>query len=355
LPIKASPRAAGTGGGARKKEKGDRVRRREFLTLLGGAAASSALWTRAVGAQPPTRVRRVGVLSQGSASTHPTPVFQAFQHGLHELGWLEGQNLAIEWRFSEGSAEPLSRLAAELVRMPVDVIVASPTRPALAAKEATGTVPVVFIQVADPIGAGIVTNLARPGANVTGLSSMSADFGGKRLELLKEALPAAARVAVLWNRPSQGSIFVFRAMELASRQIGVELQDVGISDPNELRGAIRTAARARADAIMVLDDPVIVSYREQIVPLAAENALPIFSEYPDYADDGGLMAFGPNTAEIYHRGAIYVDRILKGAKPSDLPVEQPARFELVVNLKAAKALSLELAPTLVARADRVIE
>jgi len=325
------------------------------MTLLGGAAASSALRLRPAHAQPPAKVRRLGVLSQGPARAHPTPVFQEFRQALRELGWLEGQNLAIEWRFSEGSAEPLARLAAELVGLSVDLIVASPTAPALAAKQATGTIPVVFIHVADPVEAGIVANLSRPGANVTGLSSMATDLSGKRLELLKEVLPGAARVAVLWNRPSRGAALVLRELELAGRQLGLELKDIGVSDPGELKEAVQSAARARVAAVMVIDDPVIASYQPQIVPLADEAALPIFSLYSEYVEGGGLMAYGPSLPEIYRRGAIYVDRILRGARPSDLPVEQPAIFELAINLRTAKALGLDLAPTLIARATRVVE
>src|SRR5262245_1631455 len=312
--------------------------------------AASIYRPPAARAQP--KVRRLGVLSQGSTSTHPSPMFRTFRRGLRDLGWVEGQNLAIEWRFSEGNAEPLPRLAAELVGVPVELIVASPTRPALAAKEATSTIPIVFIQVADPVRSGIVTNLARPGANVTGMSAIGSDLSGKRLELLKEALPAAERVAVLWNRPSEGSVLVFRELQLSSRDIGVELQDVGISDPDELRGAVEFALRTHVGAIMVIDD---ASYQPQIVSLASKAALPLFSIYSDYADDGGLMAYGPSLQAIYWRGATYVDRILRGAKPSDLPVEQPSIFELVINLRTAKALGLDLAPTLLARATRVIE
>jgi putative ABC transport system substrate-binding protein len=282
-------------------------------------------------------------------------VFRTFRQGLRDLGWVEGQNLAIEWRFSEGSAEPLPRLAAELVSLPVDLIVASPTQPTLAAKEATSTIPIVFIQVADPVKSGIVANLARPGANVTGLSTIGSDLSGKRLELLKEALPGAERVAVLWNRPSEGSVLAFRELELASGQVGVSLQDIGVSDLAELRDAVESAARARVAAIMVIDDPVIASYRPQILSLASEAALPLFSIYSEYADDGGLMAYGTSLPAIYWRAAVYVDRILRGAKPSDLPVEQPSIFELVINLRTAKAFGLDLAPTLLARANRVIE
>lgn len=326
------------------------MRRRDFLSVLGAAMATASGPARA---QP--KLRRVGVLSQGSLQTHPTPTFRAFQQGLRELGWVEGQNLVIEWRFSEGSTEPLPRLAAELVGLPVELIVATPTPPALAAKEATSAIPVVFIQVADPVQSGVVTNLARPGANITGLSGMGSDLSGKRLELLKEALPSTARVAVLWHQPSQGSAVVFRELELASKQLGIELKSIAVSGPDELKDAVKSAAAARAAAIMLIDDPVIASYGLEIVSLASEAALPLFSIYSEYADAGALMAYGPSLRAIYWRGATYVDRILRGARPNDLPVEQPSIFELVINLRTAKALGLELAPTLLARANSVIE
>jgi putative ABC transport system substrate-binding protein len=261
----------------------------------------------------------------------------------------------VEWRFSEGSTEPLPRLAAELVGLPVELIVATPTPPALAAKEATSAIPVVFIQVADPVQSGVVTNLARPGANITGLSGMGSDLSGKRLELLKEALPSTARVAGLWHQPSQGSAVVFRELELASKQLGIELKSIAVSGPDELKDAVKSAAAARAAAIMLIDDPVIASYGLEIVSLASEAALPLFSIYSEYTEAGALMAYGPSLRAIYWRGATYVDRILRGARPNDLPVEQPSIFELVINLRTAKALGLELAPTLLARANSVIE
>jgi putative tryptophan/tyrosine transport system substrate-binding protein len=326
------------------------MRRREFLTFFGAALAASSAPARA---QP--KLRRLGVLSQGSLQTHPTPMFRVFRQGLHDLGWIEGQNLAIEWRFSEGSAEPLPRLAAELVGLPVELIVATPTRSALAAKEATSTIPVVFIQVVDPVQSGLVSNLARPGTNITGLSGMGSDLSGKRLELLKEALPSARRVAVLWHQPSQGSAVVFRELELASNQLRIELEPIAVSGPDELNDAVKSAAAARAAAMMLIDDPVIASYGLEIVSLASEAALPLFSIYSEYADAGALMAYGPSQRAIYWRGATYVDRILRGIRPNDLPVEQPSIFDLVINLRTAKALGLELAPTLLARANSVIE
>jgi putative tryptophan/tyrosine transport system substrate-binding protein len=326
------------------------MRRREFLSFLGAAAVAGSGPARA---QP--KIRRLGVLSEDSFQTHPTAMFRAFQQGLRDLGWVEGHNLAIEWRFSEGSAEQLPRLAAELVGLPVELIVASPTRPALAAKEATSTIPIVFIHVTDPVQSGVVASLARPGANITGLSSTASDLSGKRLELLKEALPSATRVAVLWHQSSQGSAVVFRELELASKQLGLELKAVAVSGPDELNDAVKSAAGAQAAAIMLIDDPVVASYRLEIESLAAEATLPLFSIYSEYADAGALMAYGPNLRAIYWRGATYVDRILRGARPNDLPVEQPTIFELVINLRTAKALGLELAPTLLARANRVIE
>jgi ABC-type uncharacterized transport system substrate-binding protein len=291
----------------------------------------------------------------GEAGAHPTPLFQGFLQGLRELGWVDGHNLAIEWRFSEGYAQPLPRLAAEFAALPVDLIVASGARPASAAKEATGTIPIVFIQVPDPVGLGIVANLGRPGANVTGLSSIASDLTGKRLALVKEVLPDAARIGVLWNRPNEAAALVFREMERAKAQVGLDLEDVGVSDRTELADAVTAAGGEKGATTIVLNSPRMVSYRSTVLRLAAGHALPVFSQYSEYVDDGGLMSYGPSLAAIYRRGAIYVDRVLKGTKPSDLPVEQPAVFELVANLRAAKALGLELAPTLVARANRVIE
>jgi putative ABC transport system substrate-binding protein len=239
------------------------MRRREFITLLGGSAAAVGLRPLEARAQGSTKPRRIGVLSQDLAGAHPTPVFQAFLDGLRELGWLEGHNLTIEWRFSEGSLEPLPRLAAELVALPVELIVASPARPARVAKDATNTIPVVFIQVPDPVALGIVTNLARPGANVTGFSSIASDLTGKRLALVKEVLPAAMKIALLWNRPSEGSALVFQEMNRIKGQVGLDLEDIGISDGRELQEAFASAVRARVAAVMVIDDPVMTSRRRQ--------------------------------------------------------------------------------------------
>jgi putative ABC transport system substrate-binding protein len=328
------------------------MQRRRFISLLGGAAVA---WPLVVRAQEAASIRRVGVLSLDSIKAHPTPPLQAFQQGLRELGWVEGQNLLIEWRFCEGNLDTLPRLASELVDLAVDVIVAVATPSAIAAKKATHTIPVVFIQVAAPVETGIVTSLARPGANVTGLSNMLPESSGKRLELLKEVLPNAKVVAVLWNRFNEASDLIFHQSELASKRIGLELKDFGISRAEEIKSAITSTAQSRDAAIMVIDDPLIASYRNEIVALARQSAFPIFSLYSEYVMAGGLLSYGPNLLAIYKRGATYVDRILKGVKPGDLPVEQPVEFKLVINLKTAKALGIEVPGTVLARADEVID
>ncbi len=328
-----------------------RLKRREFIALLGSAAA----WPIAARAQQPARVRRLGVLSQDPVHAHPTHPYQAFQQGLREFGWVEGQNLAIESRFSEGKADLLPRLATELVDLPVDLIVAIATPPALAAAAATGTIPIVFIQVADPVALGIVPSLARPGSNVTGLSNMLPEFSAKRLQLLKELLPGATRVAVLWNRSNKASALQIRELERASRQFGLELKDIGVSSRGELKDAVTSAAGADVAAVMLIDDTLIASYLNEIVPLATRFALPIVSLYSEFVDGGGLISYGPSLSAIYRRAADYVDRILKGAKPSDLAVEQPTKFELVINFHTAKTLGIAIPTMLLAQADRAIE
>lgn len=329
----------------------NRLCRREFITHLGSLAA----WPIAAGAQQPARVRRLGVLSQAPIIAHPTHPYQAFQQGLRQLGWVEGQSLAIESRFSEGKADLLSHLATELVALSVDLIVAIATPPALAAVGATSTIPIVFIQVADPIGTGIVQSLARPGTNVTGMSNMLPELSAKRLQLLKELLPRATRVAVLWNKFNKASAFQIREFERARGQFGLELRDIGVSSRDELKEAFISAAGAGADAVILIDDTLIASYLNEIVLLANRFALPIVSLYPEFVDGGGLISFGPSLPVIYRRAADYVDRILKGAKPSDLAVEQPTKFEMVINFRTAKALGIAIPTMLIAQADRLIE
>ena len=327
------------------------MRRREFITLISGATA----WPVLAQAQRPEQVRRIGVLTQGSVNSHPTPAFRAFLKTLHEAGWDEGNNLKIEWRFSEGSAETLPRLAKELVELPVELIVTAPSEPTLAAKQATSSIPVVFVQVADPVRSGIVTNLARPDANVTGMSALATDIAGKRLALIKEALPNTKLISVLWNRPSKGAALILDELLIAGRQLDVELQDVGVDSAAEIEAALRIAADKGSSLVVVIDDPVMQGHVEEVIRITRSLKLPVVSQSAPYARSGGLMAYGPDLNELYRRGADYVNRILRGAKPADLPVQQPDKFNLVLNLKTAKALGLEFPALLLARADEVIE
>ena len=295
------------------------------------------------------------MLTQGSRNTHPAPPFRAFLAALHEAGWDDGRNLKIEWRFSEGSAEPLPRLAQELVMLPVEVIVTAPTEPTLAAKRATSTIPVVFVQVADPVRSGIVTNLARPDANVTGMSAVATDITGKRLALIKEALPNTKLVSVLWNRPSNGAALILDEYLIAGKRLGIELQDVGVDKAAEIEAALRTAADKHASVVAVIDDPVMQGHAEGVIRIAEGLKLPLVSISAQYARSGGLMSYGPDLNDLYRRGAEYVNRILRGAKPRDLPVQQPDKFNLILNLKTAKTLGIEFPALLLARADEVIE
>jgi putative ABC transport system substrate-binding protein len=327
------------------------MQRRDFIiTLLGGAVA--ALPRIALGQQ--SGIRRIGVLSQGSIHNHPTPEFREFLKRLRELGWTENQNLLIEWRFSEGSAVPLAQLATELVEKNVEVIITTPTQPTIAAKQATSTIPIIFVHVGDPVASGIVANLARPDANVTGLSSLGPDIAGKRLALLKEALPTLKRVSVLWNRPSSGAALVLEEIMAAGRSLNIELQDIGVSEATEFDRAFDAAVSNKSEAVVVLDDPVMLGQVEVVTRIAAARKLPLASSFPQYAVGGGLLAYGPNLQSLYRRAAEYVDRILRD-KPANLPVEQPEKFTFVLNLKTAKALSIEISPGLLARADEVIE
>jgi putative ABC transport system substrate-binding protein len=329
------------------------IGRRDFITLLGGAAAA---WPMAAHAQHPERVPRIGYLSPTSAVARGRN--EAFRQGLRELGYVEGKNIVIEYRFAEGNFDLLPDLAAELVGLKVDVIVAEVTQASLAAKGATRTIPVVMSGVSDPVGSGLIASLARPGANVTGTSGMSAEVVGKSLEMLKETVPKLSRVAVLWN--PDNSIFqaqILRETQVAAGVLGVELRTFGARGADEFDQtfAAITRARARAGALLVLPDPIFVLHHERIVDFAAKSRLPAMYGARENVAGGGLMAYGPSYPELYRRAAAYVDKILKGANPADLPVEQPTKFELVVNLKAAKELGLELPASLLARADEVIE
>jgi putative ABC transport system substrate-binding protein len=327
------------------------MRRREFITLISGAAA----WPVVARAQRPEQIRRIGVLTQGSIVSHPTPPFRALLDALQQAGWDEGRNLKVEWRFSEGSAEVLPRLANELVELRVELIITAPTEPTLAAKQATSTIPIVFVQVADPVRSGVVTNLARPDANVTGMSALATDIAGKRLALIKEALPKTKLISVLWNRPSKGAALILDEFLIAGRQLGIELEDIGVDKAEEIEAALRIAVDKRSSLVAVIDDPVLQGHIETVIHIAEGLKLPLVSQSAPYARRGGLMAYGPDLNELYRRGAEYVNRILMGAKPADLPVQQPEKFNLILNLKTAKALGIEFPALFLARADEVIE
>jgi putative ABC transport system substrate-binding protein len=292
---------------------------------------------------------RIGVLSPGCHP--PTANLDLLLQGLRDLGYVEGENLTIEWRYSEGRAERFPDLVAELTKLPVDLIVAVSTPAALAAKDATKTVPIVMVYVADPVGTGLVTSLARPGGNLTGVSDMAIDLSAKRLELLKAAVPELKRVAVLWNAADPGMVARFREIEAAARVLRVGLQSVEVRNTLDFEPAFATIARERPDALFVVSEVLTLNHRCQVLDFAAQHRLPAMYEFGVFAREGGLMAYGPRLTETFQRSAYYVDQILKSAKPADLPVEQPMNFELVVNFKAADALGLTLPPHLTAIAD----
>ena len=326
------------------------MHRRAFLS--GAVALLTA--PLAVEAQQAGKVARIGFLSPASSTTAPH-IVEAFRQGLRDLGYVEGQNIVVEYRYANGKAEALPDLAAELVSLKVDVIVASGTPGPLAAKSATKTIPIVMASAGDPVRTGLVASLARPGGNVTGLSTLTPDLGGKRLQLVKELLPGVSRVAVLWNAANPYTALLVREIEAAARTLRVQIQSLEVRGPDDFQNVLPTAISGGAGALVVVDDPLTVSSRTWIVSFAAQHRLPAMYGFREFAEAGGLMAFGANLADLYRRAPVYVDKILKGAKPADLPVEQPAKFDLVINLKTAKALGLTIPPSLLARADQVIE
>jgi putative ABC transport system substrate-binding protein len=329
------------------------MRRREFITLLGGAAAT---WPLAAQAQEAGKKYTLGIFNAGSQSLATGSVAQvAFFDALQDLGWVEGKNVLLERRYAENQLERLPVLAAELVRLNVDVIVAGGTLAPLAAKRATSTIPIVMTAAGDPLGSGLVATLARPGGNVTGMSLMAPDLGGKRLELLKELLPRLARVAVLWNAANPYSTILFKETQTAGRTLGIEVQSLEVRKPEDLDDAFQAARRQHPDALVSVEDPFTGTYRKRIADFALAEHLPSLYGLSGDVKDGGLMSYGANIADLNRRAAGYVDKILRGAKPDDLPVQQPVRFELVINLKTAKALGIEVPPTLLTRADEVIE
>jgi putative ABC transport system substrate-binding protein len=327
------------------------VDRRAFIGTLAAGLLAALL---AAEAQPAGKVARVGFLSPASSTVGPH-ILEAFRQGLRDLGYVEGQNIVVEYRFAEGKAERLPDLAMELVNLKVDVIVASGTPGPLAAKNATKTIPIVMASAGDPVGTGLVASLARPGGNVTGLSTLTPELGGKRLQLVKELLPGVSRVAVLWNAANPYTGLLVRETEAAARTLGVQTQSLEVRGPDDFENVLPAAISGGAGALIVVDDPLTVSNRMRIANFAARNRLPAIYGFREFAEAGGLMAFGAKLADLYRRAPIYVDKILKGAKPADLPVEQPTKFDLVINLKTARALGLTIPPSLLARADQVIE
>jgi len=305
------------------------------------------------GAQQSAKIPRIGYLAATFASTNPARI-EAFRQGLRELGYVDGKNIIIEWRFADGKADRLPALAADLVRIRVDVIVSGGSTATRPAKNATSTIPIVMAQDNDPIANRFVASLARPGGNITGLATLRSEVSGKRLELLKEIVPKLSRVAVLGSSTNPGNAESLKEVELAAAALGVQIHNVDIKGSRELESGFEQATTGRADAALVLAGPVFNVRRSQVVELATKNRLRAMYDRRDFPEFGGLMSYGASVVELDRRAAAYVDKIIKGAKPAELPVEQPMKFEFVVNLKAAKQIGLTIPPQVLARADRVI-
>jgi len=328
------------------------MKRRELLIAMGAGALAAPLASLAQ--QPLAKVRRIGRLAPATPAFTSLPD-EGFVQGMRELGWVEGGNIASEYRYANGVLERLPALAAELVRLKVEVILAGSTPAIVAAKNATATIPIVMVTTGDPVAGGLVASLAHPGGNVTGVTALSQELGGKALDLLKQAVPGISRVAVLGGPayPSMGT--GARAIESAARALGVTLQTIVARTPAEIDGAFAAMRQQRVDGLLVLPDPMFNVDQNRIPALAARHRLPAIYELREFVDAGGLMFYGATLRDMYRRAAVFVDRILKGAKPGELPIEQPTKFELVINLKAAKALGIKIPQSLLVRADRVIE
>jgi len=332
------------------------MRRREFIKLVGGAAAA---WPLSVNAQPSAKIPRIGSMVTGSLQSPEARVqLDAFRQGLRQLGYTEGRNIAIEYRGADGRIERFPNLAAELVRLEVDLIFAANTRAALAARQATSTIPIVSAVMGDPVEDGLVASLAQPGGNVTGLTFLAPELTAKRMQLLKDALPNVSRVAALWHPGAYGERTMddmLKATESAAQTLGVQLQLIEVRAAGELERAFSTMMKERAEALFLFPTPMLFLARRRIIELAATNRLPSVSQAREFVELGGLIAYGANINDLFRRSTVYVDKILKGAKPADLPVEQPTRFELVINLKTAKTLGIDLPLGLMIRADEMIE
>jgi putative ABC transport system substrate-binding protein len=313
-----------------------------------------ALWGAEAQAQQPTKVPRIAYL-HGASLAATTARNEAFRQGLRELEYVEGKNIVIEWRFADGKFDRLPALAAELVRLKVDVIVTAGPLPTRAAKEATTTIPIVMASDPDPVGNGFVASLARPGGNITGLATLAPELSGKRLELLKEIIPTLSRVAVFGTSTYPGNAQSLKEVELAAKAFGVKLQYLDVLSPKDIETAFRAAGKGRAEAALFMVAAIAGdAHRTEIVEFAVKSRLPVIYERSNFVENGGLMFYSANTNDLFRRAATYVDKILKGAKPADLPVEQPKKFEFIINLKAAKQIGLTIPPNVLVRADRVI-
>jgi putative tryptophan/tyrosine transport system substrate-binding protein len=324
------------------------MRRREFVAFLGGALIAWPFTTMA------EELRRVGVLVPTDRATAEQNL-EAFRKGLREIGYVEGQNLAVEYRFAEERDDRLPELAAELVQLNVKIIVTWGTPAGFAAKNATSTIPIVMATAGDPVGTGLVSTLARPGGNITGQSSIAPDMGEKTLGLLREVAPGAYRIAILLNPTNPFSVPTLKQVEIAAHAIRAKLKVVGVRHPDELESAFSSMAAEGAEALIVVNDLIFLPNAKRIAALAIKSRLPTVFIRREYVEAGGLMSYGPNNLEQFRRTALYVDKLLRGANPGEIPVEQPTKFELVINLKAANALGLTVPPSLLARADEVIE
>jgi putative ABC transport system substrate-binding protein len=326
------------------------MRRREFIKLASGITAA---WPLAARAQHASKPPTVGLLVPGTPETHGH-WFAELAHRLRELGWLDGQTITLEYRWAAGSSARAAEIAAEFVRLKVDVIATSATGPTIAAKQATSSIPIVFAGVADAVGSGIVVNLARPSGNVTGISVLFTDLAGKRLELLREMLPALRRLAILTNIDNSGAMLEARAVEATARALGLEVIAPEIRRSDDIAAAFDSFGD-RVDALYVIADPLITTNRVRINTMALRERLPTMHSLREFVEAGGLMSYGPNVADLFRRAGDYVDKILRGTKAGDIPVEQPTKFELFINLTTAKALGLHVSPTLLTLADELIE
>jgi putative ABC transport system substrate-binding protein len=306
------------------------------------------------GAQQTAKVDHIGFLDEGSISRR-AHLWEALRQRLREIGYLEGQNVAFESRGADGNIETLANVATELVRLKVSIVVTAGTRAALAAKKATSTIPIVMATGTDPVGVGLIASLSRPGGNVTGVTTVSAELGGKRLDLLQEVVPRLSRIAVMRDARPGASELALKDAQAAAQALGVQLQILEVGSPKDFDSAFSAMGRERSGALLVISTPMLFNERRRIVELAAKHRLPAVYHWKEYVDAGGLMSYGPDLAEGFRRAAVYVEKIFKGAKPAELPVEQPTKFELVINLKAAKQIGLTMPPNVLARADKVIK